>query len=141
MLSVILLIILFLAYYNIKPYEKAELIRVIDGDTILVKLKGENKRVRFLLVDAPEMNNGGIKAKKFVEGVIKPGQELFLEKDIGDTDVYGRALRYIYLKEQDIGNIKKSLNAKLVDNDVADITFFFPNYKYLPSLYYYTKLK
>ncbi len=140
-LSLVVLIIVLLLYFTIRPYEKATLVRVVDGDTIIVDMKGENKRIRFLLVDAPEMSNGGITSKQFVQDMIMPGQELFLEKDIGATDRYGRELRYIYLNEEDVGNIEESVNAKLVEHGMADITFFFPNYKHLPSLYYYTKLK
>ncbi len=137
----ILLIAVVLLYYNIKPYEKAEVIRVIDGDTIFATVEGENIKIRFLLVDAKEMSNGGIIAKKFIEKKIKKGDIVFLEKDIKGVDVYGRLLRYVYLKEEDVGDVQRSLNAMLLEKDLAVIKPFFPNYKYLINLYYYTKVK
>ncbi len=138
---IVLLLIVLILYYNYKPYEKAELVRVVDGDTVVVKINNKYKKVRLTLIDTKELGHGGEKARDYVKKLLKPKQIIYLEKDIGNLDRYGRLLRYLYFREEDVGNIDKSLNAKLLVNDLASIKAFFPNYKYLINLYYYTKVK
>ncbi len=74
--------------------------KVIDGDTI--EIEG-GQRVRYLGVDTPETKD----PRKTVECFGKEaagknrelveGKRVILEKDISDTDKYGRLLRYVYL--------------------------------------------
>ncbi|MBI3075215.1 MAG: thermonuclease family protein [Parcubacteria group bacterium] len=73
--------------------------RVIDGDTIEVE---GGKRVRYIGIDTPETVDPrktvqcfGVEAsnrnKKLVDG-----KRVKLEKDVSETDKYGRLLRYVY---------------------------------------------
>ena len=75
-------------------------IRVVDGDTI--EIEGGQK-VRYIGIDTPETvdpsrpvgcygKEASDKNKELVEGKI-----VRLEKDISETDRYGRLLRYIYV--------------------------------------------
>lgn len=79
---------------------KVKVIRVIDGDTI--KIEGD-KVVRYIGIDTPETvhpskpvqcygKEASNKNKELVEG-----KEVKLEKDVSETDKYGRLLRYIWL--------------------------------------------
>jgi len=71
--------------------------RVIDGDTI--EIEG-GARVRYIGIDAPEVYpqtgyygpEAWAKNRELVEG-----KTVTLEKDVSDTDVYGRLLRYVYV--------------------------------------------
>ena len=83
--------------------ELYEVVRVIDGDTILVDIDGTEKTVRYIGIDTPETVHpekpvqcfgleASAKNKELVEGAI-----VRLERDISDTDKYGRLLRYVYI--------------------------------------------
>ena len=76
--------------------------RVIDGDTIEVRLAGgEIERVRLLLVDTPEVHGGaecyGREASAFVSGLLSGGDPVRLERDGANRDNLGRLLRYVWL--------------------------------------------
>lgn len=82
-----------------KP-EKAELLSVIDGDTIVVTFPGSSQRynVRFIGIDTPETypeaEYFGFEAYKANKALLGSGP-VYLFKDISNTDKYGRLLRYI----------------------------------------------
>ena len=68
--------------------------RITDGDTI--RCGGE--RVRLLLIDAPEANQGpfGEAARAFLAAVLPVGTEARLVLDVERRDRYGRLLAYVY---------------------------------------------
>jgi len=85
--------------------EWPELIRVIDGDTIEVKVDGKIELVRLIGIDAVEMNEEdkyeeAVKSKEELENLLKD-KEFRLERDESQSnrDLYGRLLRYVYLKD------------------------------------------
>lgn len=101
-------------------------IRVIDGDTI--ELEG-GKRTRYIGVDTPEIvdptkpvecfgREASDENKKLVEGKM-----VRLEKDISETDRYGRLLRYVY-----VGDVL--VNDALVRQGFAHSSTFPPDVKY-----------
>ena len=67
---------------------------VVDGDTI--ELAG-GKRVRLIGIDAPERNEPLYGDARVALETMVLGKEVRLEKDISDTDRYGRLLRYVYV--------------------------------------------
>lgn len=85
--------------------ETAKVLRVIDGDTIEVQLNNKKETVRLIGIDAPET----VDPRKTVECFGKEasdktkeilnGKTVRLETDTtqGETDKYGRLLRYIFL--------------------------------------------
>jgi len=90
-------------------------IRVIDGDTITVKLNNADKiKVRFLGVDAPESNRRryghvekfGKEAKEFIKQLLnkKLVQMVTFKTRKGKiyTDRYNRILAYVYHKNIDV---------------------------------------
>ena len=100
--------------------------RVIDGDTI--EIEG-GKRVRYIGIDTPETvdprkpvqcfgKEASSRNKKLVEG-----KKVYLEKDISETDKYGRLLRYIW-----IDNVL--VNELLVREGYAYSSSYPPDIKY-----------
>ncbi len=77
--------------------------RVVDGDTIDVTIWDETRRVRLLLVDTPEVHRGkecyGPEASDYVSSLLPEGSAVRLERDVRDTDAFGRLLRYVYLPD------------------------------------------
>ena len=100
--------------------------RIIDGDTIVVQLpNGVEERVRFIGVDAPEMNfrsdeppeDGAQEATDFVAGLIPPGTMVWLESRGNDRDRFERLRRYIWLEIPICPNVSReelTLNRLLV---------------------------
>ncbi len=89
----------------------ADVTRVIDGDTIEVKLiDGAIEKVRFIGIDTPETVDPrkpvecfGKEATEKLKSMIDK-KEVILKRDtINDNkDIYNRLLRYIYLDDRDI---------------------------------------
>ena len=97
------LIIIFMPflYENSRMIEVKDrtVMNVIDGDTFeYYDLNSKLiKKVRLLCVDAPEKGENGYEESKiFLENLIL-GKQIILEKEISETDKYGRLLRYAYL--------------------------------------------
>ncbi|MDO8635510.1 MAG: thermonuclease family protein [Dehalococcoidia bacterium] len=71
-----------------------QVIRVIDGDTIVVE---GNVRVRYIGMNAPEMDEPfGEEAKEANQDLVQ-GKRVKMEKDVSNTDRYNRWLRYVYV--------------------------------------------
>lgn len=69
---------------------------IVDGDTIDLKNFG---RVRLSGINTPETGECHYnEARDKLEELVL-GKEVFLEKDKGDIDKYGRKLRYVYLND------------------------------------------
>ncbi len=81
--------------------------RVVDGDTIVVEIGGKEYRVRYIGVDAPESTTRqecfGREATRFNRTLVE-GQTVRLERDVSETDRYGRLLRYVYLSNGEMVN-------------------------------------
>lgn len=91
-------IILFLIIFVIQSYAttpNATVMRVIDGDTIVVKTSNnEKKKVRLWGIDAPEMRQkSGPKAGRFLTTLLTD-QPVYI--DIITTDKYGRFVANVY---------------------------------------------
>jgi len=79
---------------------------VIDGDTIEVLFDGQAVPVRYIGIDDPEPNSGGGTDLLAAESTganadLVEGQPVILEKDVSDTDRFGRLLRYVWLRDGD----------------------------------------
>jgi micrococcal nuclease len=82
---------------------------VLDGDTIVIE---GGERVRFIGVDTPETVHPskpvqcfGREASDFTKQLLE-GSIVRLERDISDTDKYGRLLRYVHLEDGSLVNLK-----------------------------------
>jgi len=69
---------------------------VLDGDTIQVKMDGTEYRVRYIGINTPETDEGFGEESKDYNLHLVNGQDLFLIKDVSETDQYGRLLRYVF---------------------------------------------
>jgi micrococcal nuclease len=72
---------------------------VIDGDTIEVREAGSSKRVRYIGIDTPERVDCYYRESTAKNAELVAGKEVRMEKDISETDRFGRLLRYVYIDE------------------------------------------
>ena len=80
---------------------QAEVIRVIDGDTIVI---AGDERVRLIGIDTPENGQCGFdEAKQALEKLLDSGSATFYSGTTSDKDKYDRLLRYIEVEEIDVG--------------------------------------
>lgn len=109
-------------------WQKAKVSRIIDGDTIQLE---SGQKVRYIGIDTPETvdprrdpqcfgKEASLRNQELIEN-----KEIYLEKDVSETDRYGRLLRYIYLEENDI-----SINEQLVKEGYAVASSYPPDVKY-----------
>lgn len=111
--------------------EKAEVVRVVDSDTIIVVLAGQEERLRYIGIDAPEsvtpdqpVECFGPEAHDANAGFVDD-RTVFLEADVENRDRFGRLLRYVYISEAD-GNLLM-VNEALVAGGFAEARTYPPN--------------
>ena len=82
-----------------QSYQTARVVKVIDGDSIVVKINGSLNEVRYIGINTPEYDSdersAAILATQANEDLLF-GKEVFLFKDMSNTDKYGRLLRYVF---------------------------------------------
>lgn len=91
----------------------ATLVRVVDGDTIDVRIDGTEERVRLIGIDTPETKKPdtpvecfGPEATAFTTSLLPEGIALHLERDVEARDAYGRLLAYAYLADGTFVNLE-----------------------------------
>lgn len=111
-----------------------ELVDVLDGDTIKINYNGKTEKVRYLLIDTPELNHStqgkqplGEEAKARNEELLTSG-DVSIEFDEGNrTDDYGRLLAYLYVDGV-------SVQETLLEEGFARVAYIFPpNTKYVEA--------
>ncbi len=103
--------------------DKGTFMSIIDGDSMMVEIRGRAKEVRLIGVDAPEWGQEyGTKAKAFSLKFCY-GKTLRLEYDVDRKDRFGRVLAYVY-------SGRKMLNEELVASGLALAVKYKPNTKY-----------
>jgi endonuclease YncB( thermonuclease family) len=107
----------------------ATVTRIVDGDTIHVSINGEDYRLRYIGIDAPEMPSGGgeaeclaAEATEYNRALVE-GQTVGLETDVSETDRFGRLLRYVWLGDE-------LVNAVLVRDGYARAISYPPDTAY-----------
>jgi len=103
---------------------EAQVTQVIDGDTIEVSIGGQLYRLRYIGVDSPEPGQWMGKQASEANRALVGGKTVYLEKDVSDTDRYGRLLRYVYLADGTF------VNAELVRQGYAAAKQYPPDTKY-----------
>ena len=126
--SILLLFLLILASGCTVP-TAPQVTRVIDGDTIEVDIAGTIYKVRYIGIDTPELTDKrpeycalAQEATRYNRQLVE-GKTIRLEKDVSETDKYGRLLRYVY-----VDNI--FVNAELVRQGLAWAKVYEPDTKY-----------
>ena len=99
------------------------MVAVTDGDTIRVTLQGQEYPVRYIGMDTPEMDDSDGSAARDINAGLVAGKTVRLEKDVSETDRYGRLLRYVW-----VGDLL--VNAELVRQGYAQAATFPPDVKY-----------
>ena len=121
-LSVVVLFLCLLVGCSAPP-ETAKVIQVIDGDTITIE---GGYRVRYIGIDTPEVHPVpeayGTEAWQVNRQLVE-GKEVRLERDVSETDKYGRLLRYVYVDDV-------LINAELVRLGLAEAKAYPPDIKY-----------
>ncbi len=96
LIILIILTIYLISCSNLDLEGPYRVIKVIDGDTIILN---NSERVRFSGINAPEVGECFYEeAKHRLEGLIL-NKDIFLERDRTDKDKYGRLLRYVYFNK------------------------------------------
>jgi micrococcal nuclease len=110
-------------------------VAVVDGDTIDVDVAGTVFRVRYIGMDTPETRSGvewmGAEASAANESLVA-GTQVLLEKDVSETDQYGRLLRYVWVAE---GEGWLLVNLELIRLGYAQISTYPPDVKYADNIY------
>lgn len=112
-------------------FPQYNVIRVVDGDTIVIDFDSTDEKVRLIGVDTPEsVHPDKTKNSAFGEEVSRysksqlAGKSVGIEFDVQERDQYGRLLAYVY-----IGN--EMYNKKLLEMGYASVATFPPNVKYV----------
>lgn len=112
----------------------ARVLSVVDGDTIRVAIGATSYPVRYIGMDAPEATGApqpfAAEATDANRRLVE-GREVLLEKDVSETDVFGRLLRYVYV---DVGGSTLMVNAELVRLGYARVATYPPDVAHQPEL-------
>ncbi|MDP6607319.1 MAG: thermonuclease family protein [Dehalococcoidia bacterium] len=110
----------------------AEVVRVVDGDTLRVTIDGAEYLVRLVLVNTPEVYPEvacfGPEASAFMTDLVREGSVVYLERDVSNVDRYDRLLRYVYRGDGQM------VNEVLVRGGFAAVATYPPDLKYLDRL-------
>jgi len=89
---------------------QVRVVRVVDGDTIIVRLAGKGERVRYIGMDTPESVKPNSPVECFGKAAsaenerLVGGRTVRLEFDVERRDRYGRLLAYIRLADGSMVN-------------------------------------
>ena len=124
---------------NAELFGPYKIVRVVDGDTMIADINGEEIRVRLIGVDTPESVAPEISGKEnteegtdvsdYVKSLLD-GKKIFLEYDVSRTDQYGRTLAYVYLDDS-----TTMLQEILLSEGMAMVETYQPNVKYADYFY------
>jgi micrococcal nuclease len=115
----------------------ATVTRVVDGDTIEVEIAGQEYTLRYIGINTPETVDPrrpvecfGREASDFNKQLAL-GEAVGLEKDVSETDQFGRLLRYVWLGGPSTGSGQAEMvNATLVREGYAQASAYPPDVKY-----------
>lgn len=106
-------------------------VRVIDGDTLIVNIADVDTTVRLLNIDTPETKHPdkavecfGPEATAFLEETLPAGTEVGLDFDVEREDQYGRTLAAVFLEDRTL------VNAEIARQGLGSAVLFEPNEKY-----------
>ena len=106
-----------------------QVVRVVDGDTIHVRVDGRREKVRYIGVDTPESVKPGTPVQCFAKRAsalnarLVEGEQVRLVLDAEERDRYGRLLAYVYA-----GGV--FVNAELVRSGYAEPLTVPPNVRF-----------
>ena len=131
----IYILVITLLIFPLNVYAKKEEVKLskcIDGDTITVIINKEERKVRFLAVDAPEIDTNEAysnEAKEFTCNILTNAKKIYLEydKNSDKEDKYERILAWVWA--DDI-----LVQKELIKDGYAKIAYLYGDYKYTSEL-------
>lgn len=127
--ALVLLVVVLLAAAWGAPALEGLVVKVVDGDTIHVRIGNRVEQVRYIGVNTPELHHprkgeepGGREAG-LKNGELVAHTRVRLELDVQSRDRYGRLLAYVW-----VGNVM--VNAELVRLGYAQVMTVPPNVRY-----------
>jgi endonuclease YncB( thermonuclease family) len=112
---------------------EATVVRITDGDTIVVAYGGKEYKVRYIGMDSPETVDPSSPIQWMgpqataANAALVAGKTVFLEKDVSEVDRFNRLLRYVWLTN---GTAWTLVNLELVRQGVASAKSYPPDTKY-----------
>lgn len=130
-IMVIILTFIFILNTNAKKI-KVDFDKCIDGDTISIKNNEIYSKIRFLAIDAPEIDKQepySTEAKEYLCNLIKNGKNLYLEFDnkSDKVDKYDRTLAWVWIDDT-------LIQYEMVKNGYAKVAYLYNEYKYTSEL-------
>lgn len=119
------------------PTVNAKVVRVIDGDTIVVDIEGKQYHLRYIGMDTPESVKPDTPVQPMAlqataaNKALVAGKTVRLEKDVSETDRFGRLLRNVWVEHD--GRLVL-VGLELVRTGYANVTTFPPDVKYVDQL-------
>ena len=104
--------------------EIGQVTRVVDGDTIDVRIDGKVVRIRYLQMNTPERDEECFNETKEANADLVAGKTVRLVPDLELVDIYNRWLRHVY-----VGSIH--INRVLVAEGFAEAVYYTPNDMFL----------
>jgi len=117
--------------------ERARIVRVVDGDTVIIDRGLGNERLRYIGIDAPESVTPDTSVEFMgreaaaANAALVDGREVLLERDVSDRDRFDRLLRYVWLPE---GDGWLFVNLELVRQGYASAVSFPPDISRMDEL-------
>ena len=112
-----------------RPEGTAVVVRVVDGDTLVLDLNGSSVRARLLGLDTPETVDEnrpiqcfGREASDYLAQLLPRGSAVRLERDVEARDRFDRLLVYLYRVDDGL-----FVNAALIEGGYATTLSIAPN--------------
>ena len=117
---------------KVNEMEKVSFYKCADGDTARFLIKGEDKKVRFLAIDTPEIDKNEPFSKEASEltcNALKNAKEIYLEYDSNSDkeDKYGRILAFVHVD----GVL---LQKELISHGLAKVAYIYGDYEHVLEL-------
>jgi micrococcal nuclease len=112
-------------------------VRVVDGDTIVIDRGRGNERLRYIGIDTPESVKPDTPVEYMAEeaaaanAALVEGRDVILEADISDRDGFDRLLRYVWLRD---GDAWVFVNLELVRRGFAQVATYPPDVRWRDDL-------
>jgi micrococcal nuclease len=115
--------------------DSGTVVRIIDGDTLVVSINNGDHTIRLLNVDTPETKDPdqpveclGPQATKYLEGLLPKGTQVKLEFDKERNDQYGRTLAGVFAPDGSL------VNAEVAREGLGIPVQYGENRKFLPPV-------
>ncbi len=121
------------SFRPVGPTQTATVVRIVDGDTIVVRFNGRDHRLRYIGMDTPETVKPSTPVQWMgpeaaaANRALVAGRTVILEKDVSETDRFDRLLRYVWLHD---GGTWTMVDLELVRRGFAQVETDPPDVRY-----------